>query len=234
MKGATHMHRTGAGFQMNWIVTGLLLTVTAVLCAGCSQELASFDDNYVPQSIDENFPIKVVERPVRLSLEATPGGLRTKDANLVIDFARKAATAASTPVTVAYPAGSKLARQSANQAAGILVRQGVSRQAVIVTPKDGGTNEITLAFATKVAVTKPCGDWSQNMRGNQFTESGPNFGCAFQQNFAAMVANPEDLNRPQPSSPATSASQATAIDTYNAGKWTTPTTDTSNIGSSGQ
>ena len=227
------MHRTASIFPLKGMATGLLLIATATLCFGCTQELASFDDTYVPQSVEDNYPIKVVERPVRLAVYATPSGLRPADVNEVIDFAHKAATGAATPVTVAYPAGSKMARQSAGQAAGILVRQGVARQSIVVTPRNGSSNEVTLAFATKAVETKPCGDWSQNMRGNQFNESGPNFGCAYQQNFAAMIANPEDLVRPQPATPAQSASQVPALQNYYGGKWTTPTTDTTLGGSGG-
>ena len=118
-----------------------------------------------------------------------------------------------------------MARQSANQAAGILARQGVARKSIHVMPRDGKANSITLAFAAKVAETRECGDWSQNIRSNQFNESGPNFGCAVQQNFAAMVTNPEDFEHQRPMTPARSADQAPALKKYESGEWTAPTTD---------
>jgi pilus assembly protein CpaD len=41
-----------------------------------------------------------------------------------------------------------------------------------------------------------------------------NFGCAAQQNLAAMVANPADLVRPQPTAPAHGARRANVIKVY--------------------
>ncbi|PZF78715.1 hypothetical protein DK847_02615 [Aestuariivirga litoralis] len=202
-----------------------LLAATAVLSAGCSPNLASFDDVYVPQSVDENFPIKVVERSVKLTVPVTNGGLQAAEIGEISRFGRQARASATTPVTVSYPAGNKLARQVAGHAAGVLVKEGMARQAVLVTPYDGGGSNVTLTFARKVAETKPCGDWSSNMRGSQFNDSGPNFGCAFQQNFAAMIANPEDLQHPREMTPAWSAAQNPAMTKYLSGEWQAPIKD---------
>lgn len=201
----------------------LALAAILTLLGGCSSNLASFDDVYVPESVEENFPITVVEAPIKLVLDTAQGGLKPGDTDEVVRFARQAASRRLTPVTVAYSAGSATARAAAHQAAGILVGQGVERQAVVITPNDGKSNRITLVFSAKVAETKPCGDWSQNMRANQFNDSGPNFGCAVQQNYAAMIANPEDLQHHRAGQAAQSASQAAAFTKYYNGEWTKPT-----------
>ena len=224
----THAQVTTAmGKFENRAARTALLVAIAALCAGCTTELASFDDTYTPASVEENFPIKVVERPVKLRLDVQTSGLQAEEVKQVASFAREATAHAATPVTVAYPSGNALAKQVAGQAAGLMAREGVPRQYILVTPHDGSGNVVTLAFARKATETKPCGDWSQNLAGNQFNESGPNFGCAYQQNFAAMVANPEDLRRPQEATPALSAAQAPALEKYYSGEWITPTTDTS-------
>ena len=224
----TRLHRKAA--------TAALLVLTAALTFGCSPDLASFDDSYVPVSVDENFPIKVVERPVKLSLDVGPRGLQPLEAADVAGFARQAAARSSTPVLVSYASGSKSARNAADQATAILRQQGVKRQAILVTPHDGSANSVTLAFAVKATETKPCGNWSANMRSGQFNDNSPNFGCAFQQNFAAMVANPSDLQHPRTLDPAMSAAQAPGLDDYYSGAWTAPVNDSSmqNIQSSVQ
>lgn len=204
-----------------------LLAAMATLCAGCTSELASFDDTYSPPSVDENFPITVVERPVKLQLEAKGAGLQPSDAGRIAGFAREASAHATTPVTIAYPARNPSAKRMAGQAAGLLERGGVRRPSILVTPYDGSGTSVTLAFARKVAETRPCGNWTENMAGNQFNESGPNFGCAFQQDFAAMVANPGDLQQPRAATPPSSAAQAPALADYYSGKWLAPTTDAS-------
>ena len=204
-----------------------LFAAIAALCAGCTSELASFDDTYSPASVDENFPITVVERPVKLQLEAQGAGLQPSDAGRIAGFAREASAHATTPVTISYPARNPSAKRTAGQAAALLERDGVRRHAILVTPYDGSGKAVTLAFARKVAETRPCGNWTENMAGNQFNESGPNFGCAFQQNFAAMVANPGDLQQPRAATPASSAAQAPALKDYYSGDWLAPTTDAS-------
>jgi pilus assembly protein CpaD len=226
MKAQGSMNSTVKGKIRNRTRPAALLLAAAALCAGCSSELASFDDTYTPASVEENYPIKVVQRPVQLRLAVQQGGLQADEMKQVTRFAREANAHASTPVTVAYPSRSALARSMAGQAAGLLVSNGVPRQYVLVTPADAPGNEITLAFARKVAETKPCGDWSKNLAGNQFNETAPNFGCAYQQNVAAMVTNPEDLQRPREATPSLSTAQGPALEKYYSGTWTNPTTDT--------
>lgn len=166
-------------FRLSRNPASAILMAAASLLAGCSSELASFDDNYVPATAQENFPIKVVERPVRLTVQAGPSGLLPGEVSEVARFGREAAAEASTPVTLHYSPTSKQGRQAASQAAGILSQQGVPRHAIAVTP-DGKGHALTLAFSAKVAETKPCGAWTENLRGNQFNDSGTAFGCAIQ------------------------------------------------------
>lgn len=201
------------------------------LLSACSADLASFDDSYVPQSVEENYPIKVVEKPVMLKFVARPDGLQTADAGEVMRFAKRAAADRTTPVTISYASGSRIGRQGAEQAAALMTRQGIARKAMRLVPRQGRDDEVTLTAEFKVAETKPCGDWSQNLRGNQFNESGPNFGCTVQQNIAAMVADPQDFERPKPVTPAQTVSQSSAIESYNTGAWTVPVVSPDNSSS---
>lgn len=201
------------------------LLASASLLSGCSQELASFDDTYVPASVEEKFPIEVVEKPVKLTVKAAPGGLNSSDANTVVGFGREAFSRSTSPVTVTYSASSKHARLAANQAVAILARQGVSKDSILLIKGAGINGMVTLAFTTKVAQTKPCGAWPENLRPNQFNDSGSAFGCAVQQNIAAMVSKPEDFEGSRLMTPVRSSSQNPALDRYNNGTWTAPTAD---------
>lgn len=75
-------------------------------------------------------------------------------------------------------------------------------------------------------MTKPCGSWPENLRAKQFNETQPEFGCVFQQNFAAMVSNPDDLVHARATTPPQSADQAASLKKISDGTWTEPTTDT--------
>lgn len=174
----------------------VLLALAAGSMAGCSNDFASFEDNYVPQTVEENFPIRVADRPQRLTIDVAYNGLQAGDTDEVARFARSAERDAASPVSITYPSGSKSARRAAEQAAAVMARNGVARSAISISHYDGASNVITLAYSSKVAVTKPCGTWSENLRTSYTNDDvGSNFGCAYQQNFAAMVANPEDFER---------------------------------------
>jgi pilus assembly protein CpaD len=57
------------------------------------------------------------------------------------------------------------------------------------------------------------------MAGNQYNELYPNYGCAIQSNFAAMVEDPDDFLAPRGLAPATGASRSAVIRKYNEGGW---------------
>jgi pilus assembly protein CpaD len=52
-----------------------------------------------------------------------------------------------------------------------------------------------------VAVTKECGDWSENLADTASNEPTADFGCSVQNNIAAMVVNPENFVVPEVSTP---------------------------------
>lgn len=200
-----------------------LVSISAVL-AGCSTELASYDDTYVPASVEENFPIDVVERPVSVTLQATPSGLRPADVSEVARLGREVAETGTSLITIRYSSTHRPGQQAANQAAAILKRQGVPAHAILLA-QGGKGDAVTLSFSKKTAETKPCGSWTENLRPNQFNESGTAFGCAVQQNIAAIVANSEDFEEARPMPASRNASQIPALKRYSDGTWTTPTAD---------
>jgi pilus assembly protein CpaD len=203
----------------------VLALMTAVLLAGCSQDYGTFDDEYVATSVEERYPIRVVDAPVKINVSAKAGSLRPEQLNSVINFAQDARGNATSIVTVSYASGSRSARNVAEQTVGVLVEQGVPRSMIRTSSYKGTAPSVTLAFHRKVAVTKECGDWSENLKGNQYNEPYPNQGCALQNNMAAMVANPEDFETPRGMSPAYGAARSSVIKKYNAGAWTAPNTD---------
>ncbi len=212
--------------------TTIILALAGLVLTGCSEELASYDDVYVPVSVEETHPIRVIERPVNLTIEVGRRGVQPTDMNDINGFARSAAARSSSRVTVSYPAASKNARRAAEQTTQILMRNGVSRSAIHIASYDGKSDVVTLSFNETLATTRPCGDWSENLRAKQSNDDlGPNFGCAFQQNIAAMVTDPEDFVRAKQMPPARSAPQNAAIQAYESGNWTTPNT-TTNISAS--
>jgi len=205
----------------------LLVSVAATALAGCSQDFESEDDVYVPRAGQDRFPIEVVEMPVKMSISAQSGHLPPEDAKLLARFAVAAQQNRMTPVYVSYPNGSARARGVSQQAVRYLMRQGVPRAAIHTASYNGKSDVVSLAFTRKIAATKQCGDWSTNVGNTPLNELYPNFGCTLQNNFAAMVANPEDFERLRDMGPTSAVGLMPGLSNYQAqnARPTRPSTD---------
>ena len=196
----------------------LILCAAALPLAGCSQDFTSADDAYTPYAVEQRFPIAVVEKPRKMSVSASGGQLHTDDVNRLVRFAREVGTTGASTVHVTYPKGSTKARKVAGQAVQILTAQGVSRGMIHTGQYSGKSDVVSLSFSRKIAVTKECGDWSRDVANDPDNRPHPDFGCSMQNNVAAMVANPEDLERPRTMDPAHAASRMPTLDGYNSGE----------------
>lgn len=77
---------------------------------------------------------------------------------------------------------------------------------------------IRLAFAQITANTAPCGPWTDNLSRNFQNRSYEAFGCATQNNLAAMVSNPLDLLYPRAMPPPNAARRDTVLGNYQDGQ----------------
>jgi pilus assembly protein CpaD len=83
---------------------------------------------------------------------------------------------------------------------------------------------IRLSYARIAAVAGPCGLWPEDLgpsiqNDHHFeNKSYYNFGCAYQRNMAAMVANPSDLVQPRPETPAYTARRSEGFEKYRKGE----------------
>jgi len=68
------------------------------------------------------------------------------------------------------------------------------------------------------AHVKRCGDWPKDLSDVSDNEPYDNFGCAQQNNVAAMVANPQDLVRPRTQTPPDAMRRIKSLDNYRAGE----------------
>lgn len=74
---------------------------------------------------------------------------------------------------------------------------------------------VRVVVARRRAVVPGCPNWSQQSQPDWDNKTMSNFGCAVNSNFAAMVANPEDLLHGREGAPVTDARAATrAIEMY--------------------
>lgn len=122
-------------------------------------------------------------------------------------------------LSLAVPRGrDAAAREFADDA----VAMGVPRSRILVgvdeAPERGA--EVKFTYIRYVAQTKPCGDWSRNVAVTYANNPPPNFGCAMQQNIAAMVADPRDLVAPGAMAAEDAQRALTVLDKYRKGEST--------------
>ncbi|MBK1870912.1 hypothetical protein JHL16_31390 [Aestuariivirga sp. YIM B02566] len=75
------------------------------------------------------------------------------------------------------------------------------------------------------AHARECGNWPKDLTRDAQNNEYQNFGCAQQNNIAAMVANPEDLIRPRIPTPSDPMRRSKVIDNYRTGEATSAATE---------
>jgi len=109
-------------------------------------------------------------------------------------------------------------------------RVGISPKAVALEPyfaKWDPTAPLRLSYLEYIAQGPDCPDWSENLARDPQNLPWPNMGCASQKNFAAMVADPQDLLYPRQESPRPSERRDTVWRKYVAGEVTISKRDAS-------
>ncbi len=165
---------------------------------GCGVYLdAELDDVYTPPMHYQRHPITVVKDTARIELVPHGNGLTAVERNEVARFAQSALINASHSIGLKHP---RSARATADEVASILMEQGVPPARIVATAYDR-RGPVVLTFTRNMAVMSPCGDWNESLSRSGENEPFPNFGCAHQQNIAAIVANPNDLVMPRAETP---------------------------------
>jgi pilus assembly protein CpaD len=196
----------------------VLMLGSAGLLTACSDTLDG--DSYPSTAYYENYPIDVRQAPVKMGVASRTGSLKPDQVNAVVNFARDANQNAESKISVRYPSGSVQGRHAAGEIAALMANQGVPRSMISVASYSGGASApVQMSFQRKVAVTRECGDWSENLAFSYYNTLYPNNGCAMQNNIAALVANPEDLEHPRAEGPSVATARTAALQVY----FTSPT-----------
>ncbi len=195
---------------------GLALVVSSgLLLAGCQLDDAALEDHYVRASVAERYPIKVKKAPVKMGVSAAWGALKPDQVNAVVNFANEAKRSSTSRISLKWPSGSANSSHVAREIAQVLVAQGVPAAMIKASSYPGNAGRpIELSFVRKVAVTRECGDWSQNLAVNPTNGPYPNFGCSMQNNVAAMVSNPADFETPRAMPPVDATNRTVALAVY--------------------
>jgi len=205
----------------------LASVAVAALSAGCS---SVFNGPEHALSIAEEHPIAVDSQVVTLTVEldGTLNDLSAVDKARIRAFTDAYLRNGHGTLTVTAPSGAANDRDGQRIAADIrkhLYDLGVDWSRITgATYRSGESRrQLILSYAHYVATAPACGNWT---RSRDFRNlRSPNFGCATQNNIAAMVSDPRDLVQPADGAPADATARIRAMNAYRAGEVTASQTD---------
>jgi pilus assembly protein CpaD len=213
-----------------------LMPVAALMLAGLVSACQTNGGTPLPpeftSSVSTRHPIQVVEGSAVLDIlpGGGPGGLTDRQVADIRSFGHEWRANGRGRVIVNMPSGGAADTRSAGALPTIrntLLQAGVTSQAIAVMhyPASGPAHlaPVRLTFAKLEArLPTDCGHWQDDANGDKFggayNREYWNFGCAYQQNLAAMVADPEDFVRPRAEDPAYSPRRATVVGKYTKGE----------------
>jgi len=210
-----------------------LLTAAAAvsLLAGCthmqSAKMAKIDRHVIVGSVPEDYrtthPIAIEEGVETLDVPVGLNTVRLTDGmkGNIGAFARGFLDSGSASIAIVTPAGSTnqaVTRGLAGEIQGELVADGIGASAIVLRSYRAEPSEATapirLAYSKIGAHTADCGPWPDQFNRTSENRNYFNYGCATQQNLAAIVANPLDLLYPRAMPPSDAARRTGVIGNY--------------------
>jgi pilus assembly protein CpaD len=199
---------------------GLLATAALTSCAAPRDNLTT---GGIPDDYRQRHPIVVTEaeQAVDIPVATTDRRLTIAQRDLIRGFATTYTSRASGPVYLMSPQGSANAfgvSQVRGQVRAELASRGIPTSKIVyasyAAAGGGDAAPIRLTFTGTTAVTTQCGQWPKDIGGGFDNQNYYNFGCAYQNNLAAQVANPEDFIAPRGMTPIDAARRNDAITEY--------------------
>ena len=202
--------------------------LVALGLAGCGgfngPEYAQFDASYA-------HPISVQPDVPTLSIAAA-SSMSVDERRAVTGFAAAFKERGHGSLTVAAPSGSANSAMAISVLADVrdtLAKAGVSADRISYTPYRASSAAerapVILSYKRFVAVATPCGAWTEDYAFDPRNLPPANFGCASQNNLAAMVSDPADLIAPRVMTASDAQRRGVVFDKYRKGEITATNRD---------
>ncbi|TPK69918.1 pilus assembly protein CpaD [Mesorhizobium sp. B2-3-3] len=199
----------------------LAVAATALL-AGCAQR-DSVTVGAIPDDYRTNHPIVIAEKNQKIDLPVGAGdrGMTGSQRDTLLGFLDGYDKSAAPTLTIQIPRGS--ANEVAATAAGrdfarLAVASGVKRNRIVVVAYQAGSSEISapvrVAYISVKAQTDKCGRWPDDLVETSENKHYADFGCSYQNNLAAQMANPADLIGPRKQTTIDAENRGAVIDVY--------------------
>jgi len=205
-------------------IPALAVAAVAVLLAGCAQR-DSITVGSIPDDYRTTHPIVIAEKNVKIDLPVGAGdrGMTGSQRATLLGFLDNYDKSAAPTLTIQVPSGSAneaAATVAARDFARVAVASGVKRNRIVVTSYQAASSEISspvrVAYVSVRAQTDKCGRWPEDLLDTSENKHYADFGCSYQNNLAAQMANPADLLGPRKSTTIDAENRGAVIDVYRA------------------
>ena len=206
-----------------YLLAAPILAATAIgLLSGCANR-DSITVGSIPDDYRTNHPIVISEKNEKIDLPVgvNDRGMTQSQRVTLLGFLDGYDKSASPALTIMVPSGSAneiAAAAAARDFARLATKNGVRSSHIVMTSYQAGASEVSapvrVGYARLRAHTDQCGRWPEDILQSSENKHYANFGCSYQNNLAAQLANPADLIGPRKQSSIDAANRSQVIDVY--------------------
>lgn len=211
-------HKTGFSLR-----AGTVIALAAATMLGACAKRDSIHVGSVPDDYRTRHPIMIAEKEFKLDVAVGAGdrGMTKAQKQTLEGFLSNYDRSANPVLSIMKPIGSKnevAAGYAANDFAGVAHRNGIDSGRVVVTAYQAGSPEVSapirVSYINVAAQTDKCGRWPDDLLKTTENKNWANFGCAYQNNLAAQIANPNDLLGPRKPTEIDAENRGAVIEDY--------------------
>ena len=182
-----------------------LLACAALAASGCARR-DSITVGAVPDDYRTNHPILIAEKDVVIDLPvgATEHGMTDTQRVALDGFLDSYDRSAGAVIFISAPVGAANDAAAAAAAADFrrfIGKRGIPASRIALTAYQSQSPEasapIRVSYRAVRAQTNACGRWPEDILNTSENKHYANFGCSYQNNLAAQIANPADLLGPR-------------------------------------
>lgn len=212
-----------SALQARKLVPAVAIALAALL-SGCANR-DSITVGSVPDDYRTNHPIMIAEKNQKVDIPVGAGdrGMTGYQRDTLLGFLDGYDRSAAPALTIAIPLGS--ANEAAALVAGrdfarVAAASGINRKRIVMTSYQSASAEasapVRVSFVAVRAQTDKCGRWPEDLLQTSENRHYADFGCSYQNNLAAQMANPSDLLGPRKMTDIDAENRGKVIDVYRA------------------
>lgn len=209
-------------FRFSPLTTPILAAAAIGLLSGCASR-DSVTVGSIPDDYRTNHPIVISEKEQKIDLPVGIGdrGMTHVQRVTLLGFLDGYDKSAAPTLSIFVPAGSAneiAAAAAARDFAKLAVKSGIPSSRIALASYQAGASEtsapVRVSYAKLRAHTDKCGRWPEDLLAGTENKHYANFGCSYQNNLAAQLANPADLIGPRKQTEIDAENRSAVIEDY--------------------